>query len=88
MVEIVMDFINAVMPDQHLLLATLVPVGHHDSSKILKDYPRAKLSVQDRAGPNLQIERKRIFNNLVNEWLDPVEESSTCAFQEQGERKP
>jgi pimeloyl-ACP methyl ester carboxylesterase len=88
MLEIVMDFINAVMPDQHLSLATLVLVGHDDSLKILKDYPRDKLAVLDPAGHNLQIEQEPIFNKPVNEWLGRVEESSACAFQEQGERRP
>jgi pimeloyl-ACP methyl ester carboxylesterase len=88
MLEIVMDFINAVMPDQHLSLATLVLVGHNDSLKILKDYPCAELAILDQAGHNLQIEQKRIFNNPVNEWLGRVEEPSAYAFQEQGERKP
>jgi pimeloyl-ACP methyl ester carboxylesterase len=63
-------------------------VGYHDSLKILENYPRATLAILDRAGHNLQIEQERIFNNLVNEWLDRVEESSACAPQEKRERKP
>lgn len=54
-------------------------VGYHDSWKILENYPRATLAVLDRAGHNLQIEQERLFNTLVDEWLDRVEETSACA---------
>ena len=51
-------------------------VGYHDSWKILENYPRATLAVLDQAGHNLQIEQERVFNTLVGEWLDRVEEST------------
>lgn len=54
-------------------------VGYHDSWKILENYPRATLAVLDRAGHNLQIEQERVFNTLVGEWLDRVEESTRTA---------
>jgi pimeloyl-ACP methyl ester carboxylesterase len=53
-------------------------VGYRDSWKILENYPRATLAVLDRAGHNLQIEQERLFNTLVDEWLDRVEETSAC----------
>jgi len=31
--------------------------------------------VLDRAGHNLQIEQEDLFNALVNEWLDRVEDT-------------
>ncbi|MCJ7634287.1 alpha/beta hydrolase [Candidatus Bathyarchaeota archaeon] len=53
-------------------------VGYHDSWKILENYPRATLAVLDRAGHGLQIEQERLFNTLVDEWLNRVEETSAC----------
>lgn len=51
-------------------------VGYRDSWKILENYPRATLAVLDRAGHNLQIEQEHVFNTLVDEWLDRVEETA------------
>jgi pimeloyl-ACP methyl ester carboxylesterase len=51
-------------------------VGYHDSWKILENYPRATLAVLDRAGHNLQIEQERLFNTIVDEWLNRVGETS------------
>jgi pimeloyl-ACP methyl ester carboxylesterase len=51
-------------------------VGYHDSFRILENYPRATLAVLDRAGHNLQIEQEQLFQSLVNEWLDRVQESN------------
>jgi pimeloyl-ACP methyl ester carboxylesterase len=62
-------------------------VGYHDSMRILNNYPRATLAVLDRAGHNLQIEQERLFNCLVNEWLDRVEETKATALQKQGGQK-
>lgn len=50
-------------------------VGYQDAWTILENYPRATFSVLDRAGHALQIEQEGLFNALVNEWLDRVEES-------------
>jgi len=52
-------------------------VGYHDAWKILENYPRATFAVLDRAGHALQIEQEVLFNTLVNEWLDRVEETYT-----------
>ena len=50
-------------------------VGYQDAWAILENYPRATFAVLDRAGHALQIEQDNLFNSLVNEWLDRVEES-------------
>jgi pimeloyl-ACP methyl ester carboxylesterase len=50
-------------------------VGYRDAWEILEKYPRATMAVLDRAGHNLQIEQEGLFNTLVNEWLDRVEEN-------------
>jgi pimeloyl-ACP methyl ester carboxylesterase len=50
-------------------------VGYRDAWDILKNYPRGTFVMLDRAGHNRQIEQETLFNALVNEWLDRVEES-------------
>lgn len=50
-------------------------VGYRDAWGILENYPRSTFAVLDQAGHNLQIEQEALFNALVNEWLDRVEES-------------
>jgi pimeloyl-ACP methyl ester carboxylesterase len=50
-------------------------VGYRDAWRILENYPRATFAVLDRAGHNLQIEQKGLFDALVSEWLDRVEEN-------------
>jgi len=49
-------------------------VGYGDAWNIYGNYPRGSYVVLDRAGHNLQIEQPTVFNALVNEWLDRVEE--------------
>ena len=49
-------------------------VGYHDAWSIVDKYPRMTFVVLDKASHDLQIEQERIFNALVNEWLDRVEE--------------
>lgn len=49
--------------------------GYRDPWTILENYPRATFVALDRAGHRLQIEQEAVFNALVNEWLDRVEES-------------
>jgi pimeloyl-ACP methyl ester carboxylesterase len=49
-------------------------VGYKETWKIYEDYPRASFVVLDRAGHGLQIEQAGLFNALVHEWLDRVEE--------------
>ena len=50
-------------------------VGYQDAWTILENYPRATFAVLDRAGHALQIEQDNLFNSLVNEWLNRVEET-------------
>lgn len=50
-------------------------VGYQDAWHILENYPRASFAVLDRAGHNLQIEQPQLFNALVGEWLDRVQEA-------------
>jgi pimeloyl-ACP methyl ester carboxylesterase len=54
-------------------------VGYRDAWAILENYPRATFVVLDRAGHGLYVEQEGLFNALVNEWLDRVEESSGSA---------
>jgi pimeloyl-ACP methyl ester carboxylesterase len=54
-------------------------VGYRDAWKILENYPRATFVVLDRAGHGLYVEQEELFNALVNEWLDRVEESGGSA---------
>lgn len=50
-------------------------VGYKDAWSILENYPRATFTVLDRAGHNLHIEQKELFDSLVNEWILRVNES-------------
>jgi pimeloyl-ACP methyl ester carboxylesterase len=50
-------------------------VGYKDALDIISKYPRGTFAVLDSAGHNLQIEQPVLFNTLVNEWLDRIEES-------------
>ena len=53
--------------------------GYHDAWSILENYPRGSFVVLDRAGHGLMVEQREIFNALVNEWLDRVEEYAGSA---------
>jgi pimeloyl-ACP methyl ester carboxylesterase len=50
-------------------------VGYRDAWRLLESYPRTTFAVLDRAGHNLQLEQPQVFNVLVGEWLDRVQES-------------
>ncbi|WP_018887144.1 alpha/beta fold hydrolase [Paenibacillus massiliensis] len=49
-------------------------VGYNDAFGILDTYPRATFAVLDRAGHNLQIEQAILFESLISEWLERVQE--------------
>ncbi|MFW9986922.1 MAG: alpha/beta fold hydrolase [Candidatus Odinarchaeota archaeon] len=49
-------------------------IGYRDAWNILEHYPRATFAVLDSAGHALQLEQSLLFNALVSEWLDRVEE--------------
>ena len=53
-------------------------VGYRDQWDILENYSRATFVVLDRAGHMLYIEQESLFNALVNEWLDRIEESAAA----------
>jgi pimeloyl-ACP methyl ester carboxylesterase len=48
-------------------------VGYRDAWKIIEKYPRASFIVLHQAGHILQIEKEKLFNCLVSEWLDRFE---------------
>lgn len=49
-------------------------VRYQDGWDILELYPRATFAVLDRAGHALGVEQKNLFQVLITEWLDRVEE--------------
>ena len=50
-------------------------VGYENAFPLLKYYPRATFAVLDRAGHGLHTEHPALFNVLVDEWLDRVQET-------------
>ena len=50
-------------------------VGYKDGWDILETHPRATFAVLDRAGHALGVEQKGLFQALIHEWLDRVEEA-------------
>lgn len=49
-------------------------VGYQDAWSLLENYPRGTFAVLDRAGHGLEVDQEALFQALVNEWLDRVEE--------------
>ena len=49
-------------------------VGYRDAWDILENYPRGTFVVLDRGGHFLTLEQRDLFQALVGEWLDRVEE--------------
>ena len=54
--------------------------GYRDAWPLLGHYPRATFAVLDRAGHNAHIEQPRLFEALVDEWLDRVEETDAAKY--------
>lgn len=50
-------------------------VGFLDGLRICNNYPHASVGVFDQAGHCLQLEKESLFNAMVNDWLDRVENS-------------
>lgn len=50
-------------------------VGYRDGWDILERYPRAAFAVLDQAGHALGVEQDVLFQALLREWLDRVEET-------------
>jgi len=57
-----------------------VHVGYRDGWDILEKYPRATFAVLDRAGHALGVEQEGLFQALIREWLERVEESNSTAL--------
>jgi pimeloyl-ACP methyl ester carboxylesterase len=49
--------------------------GYRDAWGLLEHYPRASFAVLDGAGHALHLEQSGLFEALVGEWLDRVEEA-------------
>lgn len=49
--------------------------GYRDAWGLLEHYPRASFAVLDGAGHSLHLEQSGLFEALVGEWLDRVEEA-------------
>jgi pimeloyl-ACP methyl ester carboxylesterase len=52
--------------------------GYRDAWKLVEHYPRASFAVLDRAGHSLHLEQRGLFESLVGEWLDRVEEAGAA----------
>ena len=52
-------------------------VGYADLLKIIDNYSRGTFAILDRAGHGLEVEQEVVFNCMVNEWLDQIEEYRT-----------
>jgi pimeloyl-ACP methyl ester carboxylesterase len=53
--------------------------GYRAAWRILENYPRSTFAVLDRAGHGLMIEQRDMFNGLMNEWIDRMEEHTASA---------
>jgi pimeloyl-ACP methyl ester carboxylesterase len=49
--------------------------GYRDAWRILENYPRGTFAVLDQAGHHAHIEQSHLFQALIGEWLDRVQES-------------
>ncbi|MGB2965280.1 MAG: alpha/beta hydrolase [Anaerolineales bacterium] len=50
-------------------------VGYQKAFELIENFPRGTFAVLDRGGHYLSLEQQNLMHNLVNEWLDRVEES-------------
>ena len=50
-------------------------VGYKDAYKILDKYPRSTFCILDKSGHAVQIEQESLFNHLVAEWINRVDEA-------------
>jgi hypothetical protein len=49
-------------------------VGYRDAWDILENYARATFAALDMASHGLVIEQEKLFNALLDDWLDRVEQ--------------
>jgi pimeloyl-ACP methyl ester carboxylesterase len=52
-------------------------VGYADLLQIIGNYSRGTFAILDRAGHGLEVKQEEVFNCMVNEWLDRIEEYQT-----------
>ncbi|GAA1848910.1 alpha/beta hydrolase [Myceligenerans crystallogenes] len=52
--------------------------GYRQAWDLLEHYPRTTFAVVDRAGHHVHLESRAVFEALVHEWLDRVEESRSA----------
>ena len=50
--------------------------GYRDAWELVEHYPRATFAVLDRAGHALHLEQRGLFEALVSEWLDRIEDGA------------
>lgn len=55
-------------------------VGYKDALRLIDNYPRGTFAILDRAGHGLEVEQEKVFNCLVNEWLDRAEEFRSLVY--------
>jgi len=48
-------------------------VGYENQLELIERFPRGTFTVLDMAGHNLQIERPKVFEALIHDWLDRIE---------------
>ncbi|MCA9944044.1 MAG: alpha/beta fold hydrolase [Anaerolineales bacterium] len=73
---------------------TLIIAGRQDSgvgywlpTQLVTQYPRATLAVLDRAGHALNLEQAGLFNQLVTDWIQRMQEMETgVPYDTMGER--
>jgi pimeloyl-ACP methyl ester carboxylesterase len=51
-------------------------VGYRDAWSLMNLYPRATFAVLDRSHHPIPVDERALFDSLVNDWLDRIEESS------------
>lgn len=55
-------------------------VGYKDALRLIDNYSRGTFAILDRAGHGLEVEQEKVFNCLVNEWLDRAEEFRSLVY--------
>jgi pimeloyl-ACP methyl ester carboxylesterase len=51
-------------------------VGYRDAWSLLDSYPRATFAVLDRSAHGIPVDERALFDSLVNDWLDRIEETA------------
>ncbi len=53
-------------------------VGYEDQFNLYKDFKRASIIILDKAGHNLQIDRKALFEASFLDWIERIETYENC----------